>query len=61
MTNFEWITQNEKTLAEYIDIVSVNCYVCGRKGHNNACEQINHHPVAFCTPEFLEWLKQERE
>ena len=61
MTNFERVTKDEKTLAEFVDMVSTNCYVCGRNRDNNACQQLDNQPVAFCTLSFVEWLKQESE
>ena len=59
-TNFNRITASEEALAEFIDQVSTECYVCGRNRMNMECQQEPcSAKVRYCTREFIDWLKQE--
>ena len=58
MTNYERITQNEKTLAEFIEDVTYRCYGCKVIFADN-CPHRKRGAVMFCEREdVLEWLKQ---
>ena len=58
MTNFEQITQNEKTLAEFIEDLTYRCYGCKVIFADN-CPHTRRGKVMFCEREdCLEWLKQ---
>ena len=61
MTNYERITQNEKTLAEFIEDVTYRCYGCKVIFADN-CPHRKRGSVMFCEREDCEeWLKRECE
>ena len=61
MTNYERITQNEKTLAEFIEDVTYRCYGCKVIFADN-CPHRKRGKVMFCEREDCEeWLKRECE
>lgn len=59
-TNFDKITENPQTLAEFINRATLGCHCCGTDGID---EQKYRCVFGKCsnTEEIMEWLEQESE